>query len=89
MLALPESPEKWILSLLVIGSSIVSWLRGKGTKKQLTEIQVNVDGRLGSALTEIEDLKKETIELRKTTAILTKLLGEKGKNGKPLATLEP
>ena len=91
-----EAPEKWITSLLVIGAGLASYFRGKGTKTQLHEIQLNVDGRLGTALEEIEDLKKEilkmkdeTIEMRKTTAILTKLLGEKAANGKPLAKLEP
>jgi hypothetical protein len=91
-----EAPEKWITSLLVIGAGLASYLRGKGTKTQLHEIQLNVDGRLGTALTEIEDLKREilkmkdeTIQLRTTTAILTKLLGDNAKNGKPLANLEP
>jgi hypothetical protein len=86
--------EKWITSALVIGAGIVSWIRGKGTKTQLHEIQLNVDGRLGTALEEIKDLKTEmlkmkdeTIQLRATTAILTKLLGDKAKNGKPLAEL--
>jgi hypothetical protein len=84
-----EAPEKWITSVLVIGAGLMSYIRGKKTDTKLQTIELNVDGNLSKALREIEELKNETMELRKTTSILTKLLAEKGKNGKPLATLEP